>query len=82
MADVVSSQQTIPITKKTRQASSRRRLWESDKKGVLTLFNIKIRNVKKSILKVRHENVTKMEKTKSTATTMTELDMNLRIQIT
>ena len=52
------------------------------KKGVLILFDIKIRSVEKSILKVHHENVSKMEKAKSTATTMTALDMNLQIQIT
>ena len=65
--------------KENSKASSRRRSWESDKKGVLILFDIKIRSVEKSILKVRHENITKMGKTKST---MTPLDMNLRIQIT
>ena len=79
MADVVSWQQSIPITKKTWQASSPRRFWESDKKGVLTRFNIKIRNVEKNMLKVRHKNISKMEKTKST---MSPLDMNLRIQTT
>ena len=65
--------------KENSTTSSRRRSSESDKKGVLILFDIKIRSVKKSILKVRHKNITKMEETKST---MSPLDMNLRIQIT
>ena len=46
---------------------------------IYILFDIRIRNVEKSLLKVRHEYITKMKKTKST---MTPLDMNLRIQIT
>ena len=53
---------------------------KSNKKDVLNLIDVKWRgNVEKSTLKVNHNNISQMEKAKST---MIVLDMNLRIQIT
>jgi hypothetical protein len=57
-------------------------LGKSDKKNVLNLIDVKLRrNVAKSTLKMLHKNMSEMENAKSTATTITALNMNLQIQI-